>query len=476
MAGISETGAINASLGYIDAINFRTKIDKGFRIPKNMQNQYIFDEDHEPEKPKSQQTPSYMRTIGPLHRTSLDPAFNIKSAEERAKSFSKDELRMKKSDIQDYLKYRNGELSNPAFMNEFKSAKEYDDFMSEFVDSHLTLDLDPSVMNKNFSEREKVSNEDLEKAKEDGVVQKKPNGSWGIISIDAKEWWTPDYETKEKAQNALAAYHANKFFSTFDPNPTDTVTADVPHLIGSVMFSVTYTHLFHLSTQDYPSHIALQEYYEEMPKLIDKFAEAWLGDSNDITFQNTLVPNPEDPIGYLEALRALVLNVQSELGDELKDYQALLDPITAQIDSTLYKLKRLSSGKKVFSIAKDKSFSKLPNPGFKKGDKALRVMFRYNPQLGEYASLSVSEVIKLTSGSAIINAYGASEEKYDFYGDRRDNTRSLYGSSTYKLYPKDVAIDMLKEFANEGKFNGFRVSCTRGEEKEYAERLINQLK
>jgi hypothetical protein len=63
-----------------------------------------------------------------------------------------------------------------------------------------------------FSEaREKVSAEMLEKAKTDGVVQKKPNGSWGIISIDAGEWWTPDYESEEKAKNALEAYHANKF-------------------------------------------------------------------------------------------------------------------------------------------------------------------------------------------------------------------------------------------------------------------------
>lgn len=65
---------------------------------------------------------------------------------------------------------------------------------------------------KTFSEfREKVSAEMLEKAKTDGVVQKKPNGSWGIISIDAGEWWTPDYESEEKAKNALEAYHANKF-------------------------------------------------------------------------------------------------------------------------------------------------------------------------------------------------------------------------------------------------------------------------
>jgi hypothetical protein len=68
-------------------------------------------------------------------------------------------------------------------------------------------------MSVSFSDREKVSAEDLKKAKEEGVVQKKPNGKWGIISIEAEEWWQPDYESQEKAENALKAYHANKFFS-----------------------------------------------------------------------------------------------------------------------------------------------------------------------------------------------------------------------------------------------------------------------
>jgi len=83
------------------------------------------------------------------------------------------------------------------------------------VASHIS-----SIMkNTTFSEkREKVSAEMLEKAKSDGVIQKKPNGSWGIISIQAGEWWNADYDTKENAENALKAYHANKskHFSTSD--------------------------------------------------------------------------------------------------------------------------------------------------------------------------------------------------------------------------------------------------------------------
>lgn len=67
---------------------------------------------------------------------------------------------------------------------------------------------------KGFSEREKVDAATLKNAKETSVIQKKPNGAWGIISIDKGEWWTPDYESEEKAKNALKAYQANKKFSS----------------------------------------------------------------------------------------------------------------------------------------------------------------------------------------------------------------------------------------------------------------------
>lgn len=47
---------------------------------------------------------------------------------------------------------------------------------------------------------------------EDGsksVIQKKPNGMWGILGKDRKTFWDADYDTEEDAKKALAAYHAN---------------------------------------------------------------------------------------------------------------------------------------------------------------------------------------------------------------------------------------------------------------------------
>lgn len=67
-----------------------------------------------------------------------------------------------------------------------------------------------TLKKKIFSGREKVSKELLKEAKKSGVIQKDSNGNWRIISIKAGEFWDAKYETREKAEAALAAYHANR--------------------------------------------------------------------------------------------------------------------------------------------------------------------------------------------------------------------------------------------------------------------------
>jgi hypothetical protein len=42
-----------------------------------------------------------------------------------------------------------------------------------------------------------------------GCIGKKPNGKYGIISNKTGKWWPQNYESKEKAEAALRAYHAN---------------------------------------------------------------------------------------------------------------------------------------------------------------------------------------------------------------------------------------------------------------------------
>lgn len=63
-----------------------------------------------------------------------------------------------------------------------------------------------------YSGREKVPQAIAEKAKKFGVIQKDSSGVWRIISLKTSpaEYWDAHYDSKEDAEKALAAYHANK--------------------------------------------------------------------------------------------------------------------------------------------------------------------------------------------------------------------------------------------------------------------------
>ena len=44
---------------------------------------------------------------------------------------------------------------------------------------------------------------------ESGCIGKKPNGKWGVVSNKTGDWWPANYDTKEKAESALKAYHVH---------------------------------------------------------------------------------------------------------------------------------------------------------------------------------------------------------------------------------------------------------------------------
>lgn len=59
-------------------------------------------------------------------------------------------------------------------------------------------------------ERMPVSSADMQKAETDGVVQRRPDGKWGIIAKKKRLWWSAGYDSRESAEAALRAYHAGK--------------------------------------------------------------------------------------------------------------------------------------------------------------------------------------------------------------------------------------------------------------------------
>jgi len=98
----------------------------------------------------------------------------------------------------------------------------------------------------------------------------------------------------------------------------------------------------------------------------------------------------------------------------------------------------------------------------KKGDCVWRIMYRYNPQTGNYLIFEVMGVAKVTSAS-IINESG---DKYDkVTGERKDKVRNIYGWSEYVIAGDDRAKEIIAEHEAKGyskspenKVGGFHMS------------------
>lgn len=290
MAGISETAALNAGNTYDQSINFRVKVDRKFKIPKEFQNEYIFEEGKEPPKPVSKVT-DREPNIGPLNKTKIDPAFKVAT-------FSEVDITITRTDVDQFKAWVEDPTKVPTLMSKFETEEAYKNFMTSYMDAHLTIEDDPAVIktNKRFS-----------------------------IANDEVYEFTTDLQEGGR---------------TFDS------------VIGSLMYSITFAHFYHLCTKDYPAHKALEDYYNDMPDKVDAFAEHFLGENMSAVFGNAIQPGL-DPIQYFEELKNFVIDFENQIEPgvikDIDSYKSEIDDIVNLISATLYKLKRLATPK-TFSI------------------------------------------------------------------------------------------------------------------------------
>lgn len=113
--------------------------------------------------------------------------------------------------------------------------------------------------------------------------------------------------------------------------------------ILTLLHAATNTHILHLQTKSFAEHMALNEFYQALPDLVDAVVEAAQGRTGKII---------EYPVQYyapaangLEELEMLKDYVDEERHKEGipqdSEIQNLIDEIASQIDSTLYKLRFL---------------------------------------------------------------------------------------------------------------------------------------
>jgi hypothetical protein len=117
----------------------------------------------------------------------------------------------------------------------------------------------------------------------------------------------------------------------------------IEELFGTLQMSVVATWRKHLRSAKYGKHMALDEFYKEMPEKVDDLIEAWMGAHGKKVgaFQNTLQSSNLNTLKYLQELKRVCKEGYNLLGDN-EELKGLMDDIVNFINSTLYKVKELS--------------------------------------------------------------------------------------------------------------------------------------
>jgi hypothetical protein len=115
-----------------------------------------------------------------------------------------------------------------------------------------------------------------------------------------------------------------------------------PKFIAQSFAVRTAAHLAHLSSRSYAQHVALNEFYDGLVPLVDKYAEVYTGLEGKIPVYPSVTPpahsNPTELVTqYLLAVRQEI-EADDEGSQALLNILAELEELTAQ---TLYKLKFL---------------------------------------------------------------------------------------------------------------------------------------
>lgn len=114
--------------------------------------------------------------------------------------------------------------------------------------------------------------------------------------------------------------------------------------ISTLFASRTQAHIFHLQTNSFAIHKALNEYYDEIIGIVDGLAESVQGKYGIITgYSNVDLMegnNCDDVIKYFTALDLYVERARQTMPQD-SYIQNQIDEIVALISSTLYKLKFL---------------------------------------------------------------------------------------------------------------------------------------
>lgn len=113
--------------------------------------------------------------------------------------------------------------------------------------------------------------------------------------------------------------------------------------IGTLMQSRNQVHIYHLQTDSYAQHVALQGYYEGIVDLIDGLVESYQGRNGIVRGYKMagIIKEDNNPTMYFEGLSKFVETIRTQVSQD-SYLQNQIDEVVDLIESTKYKLKFLN--------------------------------------------------------------------------------------------------------------------------------------
>jgi hypothetical protein len=117
----------------------------------------------------------------------------------------------------------------------------------------------------------------------------------------------------------------------------------IVEMVSKLRFSVEQTQVYHWQSQSYSEHIALNEYYDGIPDIVDGIVESYQGkygiQKGYRLFEVRDYSTPEEVINFLKQLDADVEMLRQSIKETYIQNQ--IDNVLQLIETTVYKLENL---------------------------------------------------------------------------------------------------------------------------------------
>ena len=238
---------------------------------------------------------------------------------------------------------------------------------------------------------------------------------------------------------------------------------NIGELFGTLQQSVVAEWRKHLQTGKYSKHMALDEFYKDMPEAVDDLIEAYQGHNSVKVedYKNIIDAREYDALGYLEALHDMIHESKYLLeGSELL---SLLDECLSIIDSTMYKLRELKEDMTALTSLKsyikeqlvEESESDVLRPTRKS---ELKAIIRHRiEEYGPKCDLNDIDVSRVTDMSDL---FFSSKFNGDISQWNVSSVRNMNGMFYNSQFNGDISkwdvhnVESMLNMFNESRFNG----------------------